>query len=109
MTMKTLYERRRVALVNIVGKRGRGEENALSERVSHNNLPHSHDILMIRRHERLNLPQTCNGESILLLVHLELLERDDVTRRLAASAEDDAVGTFFDLIEALFGGRGRSA
>jgi hypothetical protein len=103
MTMKTLCERKRFSSRQYKGGEGRGEENALSERVSHNDLPHSYDILMICRHERLNLPQTRDGESVLLLVHLELLERDDVTRCLAASAEDDAVGTFFDLVEALFG------
>lgn len=56
---------------------------------------------MIRYHERLNLTQAGDWKPILLLVHLELLESDYCSRRLATSSENDSVRPFFDMIQPL--------
>ena len=72
--------------------------DVLREGIANDNLPHSDDVLMIRDHESLNFSQTGDGKPILLLVHLELLQRNDRTSRLATRSKDDTVGTFFDMI-----------
>lgn len=76
-------------------------ESSLRESLADDDLAHAHDVLMAGRHERLDLAQAGDGETVLLLLHLELLERDDGAGRLAAGAKDDAVAAFLDLVEAL--------
>lgn len=78
-----------------------GQLHSLGERVSYDHLAHPHNVLVRYGHERLDLPQTGDGEAVLLLVHLELLEGDDVPGRLAAGAKNDAVAPFLNLVQAL--------
>lgn len=75
--------------------------DVLGEGVSNDNLAHADYVLMRADHQRHDLPQARDWEAILLFVELELLERDDVACRPLSSTEDDAVGAFLDVVEAL--------
>lgn len=56
---------------------------------------------MAADHKRHNFSQACDREALLLLVELELLERDDVTGFNLLSSEDNAIGSFFNMIQSL--------
>lgn len=50
-------------------------------------------------HKRHDFSYARDGEAVLLLLELELLERDDLSRGLLPRAEDDSVGALLDVVE----------
>lgn len=75
--------------------------DVLSEGISNNYFSHPNNVLVIRRHQCLNLSQTRDREPVLLLVHLEFLERDDISSRFASRSKDNPVTALLNLIQSL--------
>ncbi len=67
--------------------------------IPHDNLADTDDILVLAgRLKRHNLTQTCDGEPMLLLVQLELLEGKYLARVVTSRTKDDAVRPLFNVI-----------
>lgn len=75
------------------------DDEDLRQRISYNDFPNPHNVLMPTDHQCHDFPQRRDGKSILFLVELELLERDDFTRSLFFGTENDTVRAFFDVVE----------
>lgn len=56
---------------------------------------------MSTHHQGHHLSQTRDREPVLLLLELQLLERDDLSRRLLPRSKDDTVRSFLDVVESL--------
>lgn len=70
--------------------------HVLRQGVADDDFTNAHNIFVSASDERVDLTQGCDGEAVLLLVELQLLERDDVPCLFVLRTENDAVGTFFD-------------
>lgn len=78
-----------------------GSVDALVKGIPHDDLADANNVLVLaRRHERHDLAQTRDRKPMLLLVELELLQSVDLARVVTSGAEDDAIGTFLDVVEA---------
>ena len=75
----------------------------LSQGVADDDLADADNVFVRDRHEGLDLAQAGDREPVLLLVHFEFFQRDNVARRFAPRAEHDAVAPFLDLVQALRG------
>ena len=62
---------------------------------------HGDDVRVLRDEERVDLAQRRDGEALLLALHLQPLEGDDLLRLLVAGAVHHAVRALLDAIHAL--------
>ena len=100
ITMKTLFMR--TLSVCAVRQIHLDWLHSLGQGVSDDNLPDSDNIRMVpNSHQSLYLSQASNRKSILLLIHLELLESYYISSLFLSSSRDDAIASFFDVIELL--------
>ena len=68
---------------------------------AHDDLAHSDDVGVLRDEQRVDLPQGGDGEALLLALHLEPLQGDDLLSLLIAGAVHDAVGALFYAVQTL--------
>ena len=67
----------------------------------HDDLSHGDDVGVLRDEQRVDLPQRRDGEALLLALHLEPLEGDDLLGLLVAGAVHHAVRALLYTIHAL--------
>lgn len=65
--------------------------DSLCKGLAHDHFAYPDDVLVPAAHERVDLAQRGNGKPMLLLVELQLLQRDNIAGLLVPRAEDDAV------------------
>ena len=70
---------------------------------ANDDLAHGDDVGVLRDEQRVDLPQRGDGEALLLALHLEPLQGDDLLSLLVAGAVHDAVGALFNAVQTLEG------
>lgn len=75
--------------------------HVLRQGVADDDFTNPHDIFVSAGDECIDLAQSGDGKAVLLLVELQLLERDDVPCLFVLRTENDAVGPFFNGVQAL--------
>ena len=74
-------------------------QRVLGERFSDNYFANVNDVVVSACHEGVYFAEGGDGEPVLLLVKLKLLQGDDVTCLLFSCAKNDTIRAFFYRIE----------